>query len=124
MVVCDTNIFISLFSGHLPTIQALQKIGSEKILLPSLVVMELVRGMNTKRDLNAMNKKLKNYNLIHIQQSSSIIAMTLLQNFKLSHNLEIPDAIIAAICIDSGLPLFTYNAKDFQFIPGLKLYKV
>ena len=86
--------------------------------------MELVRGMKTKRNLNAMNKKLKNYNFIHIQQSSSIIAMNLLQDFKLSHNLEIPDAIIAAICIDSDLSLFTYNTKDFQFIPDLKFHIV
>lgn len=35
----------------------------------------------------------------------------------------IPDALIAAIAIANGLELFTYNKKDFDFIPELKLYR-
>ncbi len=42
--------------------------------------------------------------------------------FKLSHNLTIPDAIIGAMSIVSDLPLFTYNKKDFKFMPGIELY--
>jgi len=43
-------------------------------------------------------------------------------NFRLSHNLQIPDAIIAASAVTFKLPLFTYNLKDFKFIPNIRLY--
>ena len=43
--------------------------------------------------------------------------------FKLSHNLQIPDAIIGAMSIVYDIELFTYNTKDFKFLPGIKLYK-
>jgi hypothetical protein len=47
----------------------------------------------------------------------------LLENFKLSHDLQIPDALIGATAITNDLPLFTYNVKDFSFMPGLTLYQ-
>jgi predicted nucleic acid-binding protein len=39
------------------------------------------------------------------------------------HGLLIPDAIIAATAISFNLKLFTYNTKDFIFIPGIRLYE-
>ena len=39
--------------------------------------------------------------------------------FKLSHDLRIPDALIGV----TGLPLFTYNEKDFAFMPDLVLHE-
>lgn len=40
----------------------------------------------------------------------------------LSHGLAIPDALIAATSLETGLRLFTYNVRDFKFIKGLNLY--
>lgn len=50
-VICDTNIFISLFRGIDTAIAELQTIGSENILIPSISVMELYRGMRNKSEL-------------------------------------------------------------------------
>jgi predicted nucleic acid-binding protein len=43
--------------------------------------------------------------------------------FKLSQNLRIPDALIGATAVVTGIPLFTYNTKDFAFMPGIMLYE-
>ncbi len=42
LVLCDTNIFISWFSGDTKTVSALNEIGLENILIPSVTVMELL----------------------------------------------------------------------------------
>jgi predicted nucleic acid-binding protein len=42
----------------------------------------------------------------------------------LSHNLAIPDAIVAATAMYAGMELFTYNQKDFRYIKGLRLYEL
>jgi predicted nucleic acid-binding protein len=43
--------------------------------------------------------------------------------FKLSHGLQIPDAIIGATAVIYKLPLFTYNVRDFNFIPDIILHE-
>ena len=122
LVICDTNIFISLFKEFSETIAELKAIGDEHVLIPSISVMELYRGMENKRELKIMESKIKQYNVIHFNEEVSEKAIELVHVFKLSHNLQIPDAIIGAMSVIYKLPLFTYNKKDFKFIPGIKLY--
>ena len=122
LVICDTNIFISAFNGTNETIVELAKIGSETVLMPSVTVMELYRGMSNKEQMSKMARKIKSYNILDFNEAVSQMAIKLIQNFKLSHDLQIPDAIIAALSISYDLPLFTYNIKDFRFIPELELY--
>jgi len=123
LVICDTNIFISAFNGLEKTIAELNNIGSLNVLMPSITVMELYRGMDNKEQMAKMVRKIKAYNILDFDEQASKNAIELIHDFKLSHNLQIPDAIIAALSISNDIPLFTYNLKDFRFIPGLKLYK-
>jgi predicted nucleic acid-binding protein len=61
MILCDTNILINAFNGRLDTIAELDKIGIDNILIPSMTVMELYRGMSNKKELADMKKKLRVY---------------------------------------------------------------
>ena len=122
LVICDTNIFISLFKEFSETIAQLKAIGDDQVLISSISVMELYRGMENKKELKAMESKIKRYNVLHFNEQVSIKAIELVHTFKLSHNLQIPDAIIGAMSVAYNIPLFTYNKKDFQFIPGIKIY--
>jgi predicted nucleic acid-binding protein len=40
-----------------------------------------------------------------------------------NHHLALPDAMIAATAVIAEMELFTYNIKDYQFIPELILFK-
>ena len=92
--------------------------------MPSVSVMELYRGMQHKKEMAEMQKKINNYNILHLNEEVSQKAVELINLFKLSHNLQIPDALIGAMSIIYEFELFTYNLKDFKFIPGIKLYSV
>jgi len=70
-----------------------------------------------------MEKKISRYNVLHFNEDVSKLSIELVNKFKLSHNLQIPDAIIGAMSIVYKLDLFTYNKKDFKFIPEIKLYQ-
>jgi predicted nucleic acid-binding protein len=91
------------------------------ILLSSITVMELYQGMGNKNELAVMRKKLAFYDVVQIDRCISEKAIDLIAEFKLSHGLQIPDALIAATAVSYDLPLFTYNIKDFSFIPGINL---
>lgn len=84
--------------------------------------MELYRGMQHKKEMIEMQKKINSYNILHFNESVSKKAIELINSYKLSHNLQIPDAIIGAMSLVYDIELFTYNKKDFKFIPHIKLH--
>lgn len=121
MVLCDTNVFIYAFNGHTETIDALRAIGYDNIVLSSITVMELYQGMGNKRELASMKKKIKYYDVLQVDSKVSEQAVEFIDQFNLSHGLTIPDAIIGASSTIHDIELFTYNTKDFKFLPGIKL---
>lgn len=124
MILCDTNIFIHAFNGNESTKTQLNIIGLEKIALSSITLMELYQGMGDKNELAQMKKKLRYFDIVHIDKNISQMAVDLIAKFKLSHGLQIPDAIIGATAIVYEIPLYTYNIKDFKFMPNIKIYTV
>ena len=122
MVLCDTNILINAFNGNQETIDLLENIGFENVLLSSITVMELLQGMGNKTELAQMKKKIKYYDVIQFDEKISEKSIELIEKYKLSQNLQIPDAIIGATAIIHQIPLFTYNRKDFDFMPNIQLY--
>ncbi|GGH11761.1 type II toxin-antitoxin system VapC family toxin [Mucilaginibacter phyllosphaerae] len=121
MVLCDTNILINLFNGNEATRLSLNNIGLDNIAISDITVMELYQGMGNKAELLQMKKKLRFYDSIQIDIQTSVLATELIEKFRLSQGLQIPDAIIGATAIIHQIPLFTYNIKDFNFMPGLQL---
>lgn len=123
MVLCDTNILINAFNGNLKTINELENIGFDNILLSSITVMELLQGMSNKTEISKIKKKIKYYDILHLDKKISEKSVELIEKYKLSHNLQIPDAIIGASAIVHRINLFTYNLKDFSYLPNILLYK-
>jgi predicted nucleic acid-binding protein len=123
LIICDTNIFIHAFNGNEATIAELAKIGTENTVMPSITAMELIRGMRNREELDKMIKRIKAFNILHFNENVSRRSVELIKSFKLSHDIKIPDGIIAALALEYDLPIFTYNIKDFRFIPGLQLYQ-
>jgi predicted nucleic acid-binding protein len=121
-IICDTNVFIKLFSGDAVVIAELEKIGNTRILMPSITVMELFGGMGNKTELQQMKRKIKHFNVLHLNELASQQATKLIADYRLSHGLMIPDALIGAMAIAYDLELYTYNQKDFRFMPHIKLY--
>jgi predicted nucleic acid-binding protein len=124
MILCDTNIFISAFNGKQNAIDTMEQIGFDNIVISSITLMELFQGMGNKHELAQMKKKIKYYDVIEINSQVSKLATTFIENYKLSHGLQIPDALIGATAVILNIELFTYNVKDFSFMPDLKLYKI
>ena len=122
LVMCDTNIFIHWFNGDEQTIQQLRKIGLENVALSVITAMELIQGADNKQQLSRLRKNLNNYSIVNFSADVSELSLRFVEDYKLSHHLQIPDAIIAATAVHYQIPLFTYNTKDFKYIPNIQLY--
>jgi len=62
--------------------------------------------------------------LLDLQQVIFDLATQLIRNYRLSHGLALPDAVIGATAIYYQIPLYTYNQKDFRFLPEIKLLQL
>jgi predicted nucleic acid-binding protein len=84
--------------------------------------MELIAGAANKAELKLLNKNIHRFNILLINPQITSIALNLVEAYRLSHKIDIPDAIIAASALYSNLTLFTYNLRDYRFIDNLRLF--
>jgi hypothetical protein len=126
-VICDTDVLIDYLDHtkirHNQTANVLnEEVGLKNIVISAVTKMELMMGIKNKENQIKLLKTLKGFSISLINNDITLEAINLLEEYKLSHGLSIPDCLIAATAIKADLPLFTYNVKDFSFIKDLKLY--
>ncbi len=108
---------------HAATKSTLEKsIELSNVVLSAVTKMELMLGATNKIDMTRITKKLSRFNIALINNEITLQAFDLLENYRLSHGLSLPDSIIAATALIADLELFTYNSKDFKFISRIQLH--
>jgi len=121
-VLIDTDILIDAGRGVKEPVDCLQHQTQEGAPAISVVTqMELIVGCRDKQEFQKVKKFLNRFEIISLDAQSSDIAVNLLVKYRLSHGLLIPDALIAASAMASGLPLLSKNQRDYRFINGLNL---
>ena len=83
--------------------------------------MELVASCQNKADLAWVQRFLQRVMVLQVIPTTSHRAYQLMESFRLSHGLAIPDALIAATALEHGLTLHTRNVRHFQIIPVLSI---
>lgn len=122
VVVIDTDILIDVSRGNEKAIVYLQNLTTNGSLAVRLITqMELLVGCRNKQETVLLDKFLKRFQIIKLNEAISMIAVDLLRQYRLSHGLLMPDALIAAtaLSLDSGLA--TKNQRDYRFIDSLNL---
>ncbi|MCX7760768.1 MAG: type II toxin-antitoxin system VapC family toxin [Hydrogenothermaceae bacterium] len=122
LILLDTNIIIELLKGNEKTKALLNNINSN-FSVSVITQMELYYGAFNKKELIKIKKFLSEFNIFHIDEEISKKAIELIEKYSKSHNLNIPDALIASTAICKKAILLTYNLKDFQYIENLKIFK-
>jgi len=123
LVLCDTNILIEFYKGNQEILKNLESIGQENIAVSIVTVGELLFGALNKKELKQINKDLSHLHTFNVSDSTGEVFIKLMSEYALSHNLGLPDGLIAATAISQDIPLYTLNVKDFRFIKELKLFK-
>ena len=123
LVLCDSNIIIDAMNGDEEVQRHLLELAQDDMLVSVITDMEIIKGAINKEMLHTFLKSLESYHTVHINEASSRKSAELIREYHLSHGLDIPDAMIAAIALTHDFELYTRNLKDFRFIEGLRLYK-
>ncbi len=114
-ILADTCIIIDYLRGKLEL--------KNDIVINPIIELELLVGARNKAEQREIAKLLDTIDIVELNGSSLELARVLIIKHSLSHNLKIPDALIATTSIIYDLPLWTHNKKDFRYIDGLALYE-
>ncbi len=124
MILCDTNVIIEALKKNSVVIQAIETIGLEQIAVSVVTVMELYYGALHKAELKKIKRHLSSIRIFQIDETISVTASELIEQYAKSHGLQIPDALIAATSINRGLQLYAENTRDFKYIEKINLWSL
>ncbi|GBF82756.1 type II toxin-antitoxin system VapC family toxin [Aphanothece sacrum] len=121
-ILIDTDILIDVSRNITTAVNRIKEEDNKaKSSISVITNMELIVGCRNKNELSKLNNFLSHFYLIDLDQSISKKALELLTQYRLSHGLLIPDALIAASAITFNIPLLTKNQSDYRFITELNL---
>jgi predicted nucleic acid-binding protein len=120
-VLIDSDILIWMSRQHAGAIAKLQTI--QLWQLSTVGYIELIQGCRNRDELDKIKKGLAACNTVFIPLTESISAraMLLIDQYALSHGLQLGDALIAATALENNMILLTANLKHFNPIAGLKI---
>jgi len=122
LVIVDSCVFIKAFRNDLQAKSDLKRIEGNTAY--SVVTqLELLVGANTSVKKEAVRRIFETYYGISLNSVISKVAVELMLKYVSGQkSMAVPDCLIAATSIVTGLPILTYNKKDFDFIDGVRLY--
>ncbi len=91
----------------------------EEIALPGPVILELMRGCRTRREMQQLRRLLIPFAVYWPTPSDSNRALDSYARGSLSHGLGILDALIGECAVGLGVPLCTFNVRHFRAVANL-----
>jgi predicted nucleic acid-binding protein len=123
LVRCDTNILIEFYKENPSILAELRGVGQQNIAMSIITVGELLYGALNKEEYRQIDRDLAHLEVFHLDTVIGEFFIELMNKYSLSHNLSLPDGLIAATALIEDIPLYTLNKKDFSYIEGIKLYQ-
>lgn len=124
MIVLDTSVLVDALTGPRRSAPAFRGAieGSERFLVPSLVLFEWLRGPRLREELEAQEALLPREQSIPFTFEEAALAARLYSEVPRPRGREV-DLAIAASALTHSARLWTLNPADFGDLPGLELYE-
>jgi len=122
-MLVDTDVLVWYMRGDEKANRAIRNLKGFSISV--VTYMELVQGLRNKEELNLLRNSLKRWKagIIYINEEISAKAMFLVEQYYLSHSIQLADALIGATAVIYGLPLLTANTKHYKTIKNIIIKK-
>jgi predicted nucleic acid-binding protein len=122
-LIVDTDVLIWYSRGYQNAIDAIHTL--DRFSISVVTYIEVIQEVRNKKELNAFKKALGilNAQVIQIDELISTKAMFYVEQYALSHSMELADALIGASAVIKQLPLITGNEKHYKHLPEIKIQK-
>jgi len=117
----DTDVLIWYLRGNQQAYKLIHELNS--FCISSVTYMELVQGMRNKEELRALQKTLRAWNVktIFINEEISAKALFYMEEYFLSHSMQLADSLIGATATSYGMTLITANDKHYRIIKEIEI---
>ena len=115
-MLLDTDVIIWYLKGNPKAYDLIHSLNH--FAISAVTYMELVQGMRNKEELRLLKRTLKQWKVkvIYIGEEISALALFYVEEYFLSHSMQLADALIGATCSNHGLTLYTANDKHYKVI--------
>jgi predicted nucleic acid-binding protein len=121
-ILIDTDVLIDFGRGIEAAANAIESEAVQaNLAVSAITVIELFAGCRNSKEQQQLKGFLQPFEIIHLSEAISKRAIGLIEQYRLSHGLLMPDALIAATAIQLDLSLISKNQRDFRFIETLSL---
>lgn len=123
MLLVDSDVFIWYMRGNPKAKKEVDKLAS--FTISSVNYMELLQGIRNKNELRLLRRflALRNIQIVHISNDISQKALHYMEEYSLSHNLRLADALIASTAVILGATFLTANSKHYLPIKDIHMKK-
>ncbi|MGZ8191867.1 MAG: PIN domain-containing protein [Methylococcaceae bacterium] len=120
-MLVDTDVLIWYLKGNDNARQEIN--GLSEFFISVVTYMELVQGLRNKQELIALRRALRiwNTNVLYISEDISAKALFYVEQYYLSHSMQLADALISATVVANGLELLTGNAKYYRVLKDISI---
>jgi tRNA(fMet)-specific endonuclease VapC len=123
LIILDTDVVIDFFTGISPGAEGVLKlISQEEAALTAISVFELYAGIEGKRRLGQIETFIRDLTILPLDVIEAALAGKIYTQLKSKGQLiGTHDILIAAVCLASGLPLYTKNVIHFSKIKDIQI---
>jgi predicted nucleic acid-binding protein len=121
-ILVDTDILIDTFHQRENAIAFLKQYEQTATLgISTITQIEILVGCRNKTEQRKTEKFLRRFEMASLTETIANQAVSLIQQYRLSHGLLLPDSLIAATALVLNIPLASKNQKHFRYITGLQV---
>ena len=119
--IVDTDVLIWYLRGNQKALELIDSL--DRFCISSVTYMELIQGMRDKKELKLLQQTLKSWGvkIIYISEEISAKALFFMEEYFLSHSMQLADSLIAATASNYGLELITANDKHYKVVKELDI---
>lgn len=120
-MIIDTDVLIWYLRGNDKAKEAV--INAIPFSISVVTFMELLQGARNRNEMDAIKKEFNEMgvHIIPINAKISSKAVNLVEEYTLSHSMEMADALIAGTCLENNEELLTANDKHYRMIDNLEI---
>ncbi len=120
-MIFDTDIFIWAQRGNRKAARLIDRCENRYLSIQSY--MELLQAANSKAQHKHVKDFISDFGFMVLPLSENIghRALIYVEEYALSANMRVGDAIIAATAVEHNLPVVSSNAKHFKAVKELQL---
>lgn len=120
-MLIDTDVLIWNLRGNERAASVLDE--NAPFSISALSYMELLQGLRNKDELRVLRRAIRFWkaDVVQIDVDISNRATFLVEEYALSHSMQMADALIAATALSLGTTLITANDRHYRPVEGLDL---